>query len=274
MRHSPDCRCRSRYDLPVPIRGLAALQSLALVAALGFLSRWRLPGHDLTRGDTIYPGWLFLALALGISMSAFAALTTGPMPRGGLAGGAAVFAAMSAGSAIVAWLQWREVFADGGDYPGTLFDRRQDALGLATTAAVAGLAGIAALAQEGCFVRRPRTGWRLAALVLGLVLVTVLPLLLMVIAGDSRPSRAVAAALIYGLPWGVAVAAAARLRRAAAVWMIFSALAGSTLAAIGPQMTDLLDTDSEPVFAGVTALLLVLLVVVFRSPAARIGTQS
>ncbi|MCB0907201.1 MAG: hypothetical protein KDB63_08810 [Nocardioidaceae bacterium] len=258
----------------MPIRGLAALQSLALVAALGFLSRWRLPGHDLTRGDTIYPGWLFLAIALGISMAAFAALTSGPMPRGGLAGGAAVFAAVAAGSAVVAWLQWREVFAAGGDFPGSLFDRRQDALGLATTSAVAGLAGIAALAQEGCFIRRPQRGWRLASLVLGVVLVLGLPVVVMVVAGDGRPTRAVAAALIYGLPWGVAAAAAARLRRAAAAWVLFAALAGSSLAAIGPQMTDLLDTSSEPVFAVVTALLLALLVAVFRSPAGRIGTQS
>jgi len=174
----------------------------------------------------------------------------------------------------VAWLQWREVFAAGGDFPGSLFDRRQDALGLATTSAVAGLAGIAALAQEGCFIRRPQRGWRLASLVLGVVLVLGLPVVVMVVAGDGRPTRAVAAALIYGLPWGVAAAAAARLRRAAAAWVLFAALAGSSLAAIGPQMTDLLDTSSEPVFAVVTALLLALLVAVFRSPAGRIGTQS
>lgn len=263
----------------MPIRGLAALQSLALAASLGFVSRWRLPGGDLAGGHTIYPGWLFLLLALAISIAAFAAFTPGTLPRGGLTGGAAVVAAMAAGTGVVAWKHWQTVFGSGELYPDRLNPLRQDALGVATTAAVAGLAGLAALAQEGCFAapgrhRRESNGWRVACLVGGPVLAVGLPVTLMVVAGDGSPARGTAAALIYGLPWGVAAVVASRLVRSAAVWVLAAGVVAAAATAVGPQMTSLFGDAAEAVLAGAAAVLLALLVAAFRVPAARIGTQS
>jgi hypothetical protein len=229
--------------------------------------------------DTIYPWWTWVLVAAGIACGLL--LAVAPVGARGAcwsavaAGVALVVSAQLAGTGIVAAKHWHPAFGMGGGY-GDLAELER----LARVIAVAGLVAVVLAAWEllaaGAVVRRlqPRSP---ASLAVGLVVVAVFPLVVIANARESTDLTSWGAlGLIYAGPWGMGLVVSAWCDRTARLALQGAVIGGAVLAAVGPQMIDLLIGVDDLRFGIVALLVAPLLVgslVVGRSHAAVGGAR-
>jgi hypothetical protein len=166
------------------------------------------------------------------------------------------------GSAIVAVKHWRPY---GGMAIGYVRTHEMEVLsGIAGAAAlIAAVASLIALSRSRAFpVAVSRVG-RTFALVGGAVMIVVIPPLVGMGSSEDMDARSLGAfALIYGLPWGVALALTGFMNPLAAVAIHFTVAASAALTIVLHPMPDLVFGSAVP--AGVVGLAITSLALFIR----------
>jgi hypothetical protein len=256
--------------------GVARVRAIAIVlcacAAGAALARPRTPlGTFGYRHWSIYPWWswaLVAAGALGGLVMLFAP-TGGPGRawRGASAAAVAVSGSALAGTGVVAYRHWRPASGMGGYGVGEIPHLEELALVLAAAAGAAAVLAIWQLLDEGHLHRQLWAIGSAAGVLVGAAILVLLPLLVMVGDQDADLQTWGAIGLVYAGPWGAALMASAWATRPVALALVGTAAGCAALAAVGPQMADLLDLSADTRFAAVALVLAALPVVSLRRTA-------
>ena len=214
-------------------------------------------GSGFLSGGTLYPAaaWVF-ALALGV---AGVALVVGAGPA--VAGVGGVASLQLAGTGLVAVKHWRPYMGMAGTYEHLAVLQLLAGL-LALAAFVAVVVCLAVLVGAGAFPvpARPLVVW--SSVVVGGVLLATVPVL--VGRGDPETmdvSSLGAFALVYGVPWGLSVAASAWMVQRTAVAVLAAVLGSTLLAAATKPMVDIVFTSPTSAFVSASAAVVVVLAV-------------
>ena len=254
---------------------LARLRGLVVVGGFvvaGVALAGPLPGGYLH--GSIYPWWTWALAGAGILAGLVMVLAPdggrGPALRAVAAGVTLVVGAQLLGTGVVARVHWHPASGMASYGAGQLPEVERLAIVIAVGAGLATLvAAWQLLAARDLELRNRSSAWK-AQLAFGTTLVAVLPLALAASeVGGPRLTTWGAAGLMYGGPWGVAVAASAWTSRPAAAALLESVLVCAGLAALGPQMVDLFAPSAEAWFVGVAPAVLVLIMLVVS----RLGTR-
>ena len=214
-------------------------------------------GSGFLSGGTLYPAaaWVF-ALALGV---AGVALVVGAGPA--VAGVGGVASLQLAGTGLVAVKHWRPYMGMAGTYEHLAVLQLLAGL-LALAAFVAVVVCLAVLVGARAFPvpARPLVVW--SSVVVGGVLLATVPVL--VGRGDPETmdvSSLGAFALVYGVPWGLSVAASAWMVQRTAVAVLAAVLGSTLLAAATKPMVDIVFTSPTSAFVSASAAVVVVLAV-------------
>jgi len=256
----------TRAARPSHARALTVV--LCMLGAGAVLARPRTPlGAFGYRTWSIYPWWSWALVAAGVLgglvMLAAAARGTGQARRVAAAV-VAVTGAMLTGTGIVAFQHWDPASGMGGYGVGEIPQLERLAVALAVLAGCSTLVAVWQLWSDGELRAErwaPGSGLRV---VVGVGLLALLPFCLMVGDLDADPQTWGAIGLIYAGPWGVALVASAWTTRLVTVALVGTVAGCACLAAIGPQMADLLDASADGRFAVMAVALAVLAAVSMR----------
>ncbi|GIG04948.1 hypothetical protein [Catellatospora coxensis] len=210
-----------------------AMAVIALAAAGAAAAVMAVPG----RGGPSNTGTLYTAHhKILVGLLVVCGLLLAAARRERLAGAAAVAGAITGAQlcAIGVWAarHWRPMIGMVGYPEANLGQVQALALVMAASAAVATLACLAVVRRSGVWRPAVLDGpWRRGLLLAATVAVAVLPAL-GIVERDFLTMKIATHALLYSLPWGLAVAACVRLHRSAAVAAAL-AVAGSALAHTG-----------------------------------------
>jgi hypothetical protein len=231
-----------------PARARALTVVGCLLGAAAVLARPRTPlGTFGYRAWSIYPWWAWALVAAGV-VGGLVMLASGPRRRAAAAV-VAVVGAMLTGTGIVAFQHWEPASGMGGYGAGEIPQLERLSLALVALAGCATLAAAWQLRADG-ELRSDRWGRRSATrVVVGVGIVVLLPIGLMLGDLDADPQTWGAIGLIYAGPWGVALVASAWATRLVTVTLVGTVAGCAALAAIGPQMADLLDASADGRFA-------------------------
>lgn len=241
----------ARLAWPARARALTAVG--CLLGAGAVLARPRTPlGTFGYRTWSIYPWWVWALVAAGVVgglvMLASGSAVAGPRRRAAAAV-VAVVGAMLTGTGIVAFQHWEPASGMGGYGVGEIPQLERLSLVLVALAGCATLAAAWQLRADG-ELRADRWGRGSATrVIVGVGIVVLLPFGLMVGDLDADPQTWGAIGLIYAGPWGVALVASAWTTRLVTVTLVGTVTGCASLAAIGPQMADLLDASADRRFA-------------------------
>jgi hypothetical protein len=236
-----------------PTRARALTVVGSLLGAGAVLARPRTPlGTFGYRTWSIYPWWAWVLVAAGVVgglvMLISASADAGPRRRAAAAV-VAVVGAMLGGTGIVAFQHWEPASGMGGYGVGEIPQLERLSLALVVLGACATTAAAWQLRADG-ELRGHRWGLGSATrVVVGIGVVALLPFSLMLGDLDADPQTWGAIGLIYAGPWGVALVASAWTTRLVAVTLVGTVAGCACLAAIGPQMADLLDASADGRFA-------------------------
>lgn len=222
--------------------GCAVLAAAALSWPQVPFDRW-----GYASGVTIYPWWTWMVVAAiggagAVLLLAPAGAADRPL-RAGAAGVALVLGGELAGTGIVAARHWQPAQGMGG-YPGETATLERLAVLVAVTGLVTAAAAVLQLVSDRAFARPASVPQAVVTAAVGVGIIAVLPILMLEGQGRELTSWG-AAGLIYAGPWGLAVATSAWLEQTAAVAVQVTVAGGAVVAAIGPQMTDLLLADDQ-----------------------------
>lgn len=161
--------------------------------------------HARPNGETAYlPGaWVEL---VGLALLGLVIITGTDSPtRRTATCVSSVLAAQLAGSAVYAFKRWEPIGGFGGGVANIVLVR-VFAAAMAVTMLIAGSACLAALVREGAFRIRLLRSIRIFVVAVGVGLVLGLPWVLGVGGSETTDLTSIGAyALLYSLPWGVAV---------------------------------------------------------------------
>ena len=214
-------------------------------------------GSGFLSGGTLYPAaaWVF-ALTLGV---AGVALVVGAGPE--VAGVAGVASLQLAGTGLVAVKHWRPYMGMAGTYEHlAVLQLLAGLLALAGFVAVVVCLAVLVGARAFPVPARPLVLW--PSVVAGGVFLVAVPVL--VGRGDPETtdvSSLGAFALLYGVPWGLSVAATAWMVRHTAVAVLAAVLGSTLVVAVTKPMVDIVFTSPTSVFVSAAAAVVVVLAV-------------
>jgi len=244
------------------VRTRCLLTAACFVASAVVLAA-RAPGGGGPSG-TLYPWWTWLVVIAGTA-GALAPLLVAHRPRLVAAAPAltGVLALHLAGTGVVAWKHWRPVSGMAGIGIGHLPALEAAALAMAAAGLLAAaLSAMPLLRQLG---RTGEGGWRARCALAGVAVLLLVPAGLGLADAELRDlTSAGAIGLIYAGPWAAGLLAAAVLPRPAAQGAVLGVALTAALAAVGPQMLDLL--PSGPASVVFASVLVVALLVAPREP--------
>lgn len=197
-----------------------AVAVVVLAAAAAACAVMAVPGRSFAPGvfGTLYTGHHRFLVGL-LAFSGLLLLLVRRQPyAGAVAVAGTVTAAQLACTGVWAARHWKPIIGMAGYPEANLDEVRTLAVTLAAVAALAALACLETARRSGVWrpARAPGDPWRLRLLIGAAVSVAVLPVLGLVEL-DFLARKIATQALLYSLPWGLAIAACVRLHRAAAV---------------------------------------------------------
>lgn len=235
------------------VRMLAVVQLVAFVvigAAIVEPDRDRvLSGHWL---ETIYPWWAAALVTAG-AVCACAVLLLGrslPVVVAGATAVTAVSSAQLAGLGVVAFKHLEPAFGMGGVYAGSLDALRRLAVVIGIAGVLGALSAVASLIAQRQFRSSVSSTARAMHLVAGVLVILLLPVTIS--QGDSDMLDATslgAVALIYSLPWGVAILAGGWSSRAVGLTALVACALSAAISALARSMAYLIHPDPTVVFA-------------------------
>jgi len=224
-----------------------------VASALAALALWTQDTSRIgLRAGTLYPpaDWVLLA---GMAMCGVA-LVVAPRLRDRLAdvaaGAGLVAAAQLAGTGVVAFKHWRPYVGMSG-HGDHLTELKVLAVVMACAGLGASLAFLWWLVAARCLPVAVPGVARVTCAVAGLVVVVGLPVGIAAGRSELMDLTSLGAfALIYSLPWGLAVMLSGWLARPAASGALVAVLVSIGLALKGPQMASLVLSNQTPAFVG------------------------
>jgi hypothetical protein len=210
-------------------------------------------------GDTIYPGWMWVLVILGVAAGLSCIVLAGGRGPAGHAAPvvAAVAAAQLAGSGFVAFKHWEPASGMGGFALPNLTELRLLALVMGVVGVATVVAAIWVVVANGDLPHPRPVPLRILCCVAGAVVALALPISQAAASADMRDVTSVGAiGLIYAGPWAVTVALVGWLSRPAAAAALASVALGCALGLYGPQMSDLVFADPTIAFATVLGIAL------------------
>ena len=173
---------------------------------------------------------------------------------------ALVSAMQLGGMGVVAIKHWEPAFGMGGGY-GSLDQLEQRAWIVAAIGTVAGLAAL--LAMRRVYTRAEPRRVRMTCGISGALFVFLLPVAVGAGSAENLDATSLGAfALMYGLPWGIALIIAGWLRRSTALWAIGAVTMSAGFCVARARMVDLIFWDATVTF--VAALIVAGLVFAVR----------
>lgn len=261
----------ARPAWPARARGLTVV--VCLLGAGAVLARPQTPlGTFGYRTWSIYPWWAWALVAAGVVgglvMLAAGSAVAGRGRRAAAAAAVvAVVGAMLTGTGIVAFQHWEPASGMGGYGVGEIPQLERLSLALVALAGCTTLAAVWQLKADGELRADRWAPGSAIRVVIGGGIVVLLPFGLMLGDMDADPQTWGAIGLIYAGPWGVALVASAWTTRLVTVALLGTVAGCAALAAIGPQMADLLDASADGRFAVLAVVLAGLAAVSMRPQA-------
>jgi hypothetical protein len=239
-------------------RGVGGFMVVAFVV-IGAALRVRTPAPRPYPGETIYPGWTWVLVIVGVAAGLTCIVLAGSRGPAGHAAPvvAAVAAAQLAGSGFVAYKHWKPASGMGGFALPNLTELRLLALVMGIVGVATVVAAIWVVVTNGDLPHARPVPLRILCCVAGAVVALALPVSQAAASADMRDVTSMAAiGLIYAGPWAVSVALVGWLSQSAAAAALASVALGCALGLFGPQMSDLVFADPTIAFATVLGIAL------------------
>ena len=253
-------------------RGVGALMVVGFLVT-GAALRVRTPAPRTYPGNTVYPGWLWVLVVVGVAAGLGCIVLA---DRRGPAGHAApvvaaVAAGQLAGSGFVAYKHWKPASGMGGFSLQNVTELKLLALVMGVVGVAIVVAAVWVVIANGDLPQARPAPLRIFSAAAGGVVALTLPISQAAASPDMRDITSIGAiGLIYAGPWAVSVALVGWLSRPAASAALASVALGCGLGMYGPQMSDLVFADPTIAFAMVLGITLAVFVVVL-GPGRRSG---